>query len=159
MENKMTAEKRKPKFWIGFNSFADFGVTVEASIIISPEYNITGITEMQHSPDSARAITLIFNRRKQKLGRRGYSLKQEWEQTGSDTTRVAEHVGRPAGTTELPDGVLEIIEDQVARVAKDNTDYEKLLANIKYRVEALMREKGLVIVRRDQKYEEMKHGE
>ena len=77
----MTEQKRKPKFWINFNCFADYGSTVEASLIISPEYNITAVVEMQHSPDSARAITLIFNRRKKKLGRRGYSLKQEWEQT------------------------------------------------------------------------------
>lgn len=73
-------EEKKTKFFIEFNSFANFGITVEASLVISPEYNITGITEMQHSPDSARVITLIFNRRKEKLGRRGYSLKQEWEQ-------------------------------------------------------------------------------
>jgi len=76
----MTEGNKKPKFWIEFNSFADFGVTVEASLVISSEYNITGITDMQHSKDSARLITLIFSRRKQKLGRRGYSLKQEWEQ-------------------------------------------------------------------------------
>jgi len=76
----MAEEKRKPKFWIEFNSFADFGTAVEASLVLSPEYNIIGITEMQHSSDSARVITLIFSRRKQKLGRRGYSLKQEWEQ-------------------------------------------------------------------------------
>jgi len=86
----MTEEKRKPKFWIDFNSFADFGVTVEASIIISPEYTITGLTEMQHSPDSARVITLIFNRRKPKLGRRGYSLKQEWEQPSIAVKRKEE---------------------------------------------------------------------
>jgi len=83
-------EKRKPKFWIDFNGFADFGVTVEASLVISPEYNITGIVDIQHSSDSARVITVIFSRRKQKLGRRGYSLKQEWEQTSSVNTKSKE---------------------------------------------------------------------
>lgn len=76
----MTEEKKKPKFFIDFVGFADYGSAVEASIVINPEYTITGITEMQHSKDTLRAINLIFNRRKPKLGRRGYSLKQEWEQ-------------------------------------------------------------------------------
>lgn len=76
----MSEEKKKPKFWIEFTSFADFGTAVEASLVISPEYNITGVTDMQHSPDSARIVTLLFSRREPQLGRRGYSLKQEWEQ-------------------------------------------------------------------------------
>ena len=76
----MTEEKRKPKFFIEFNGFADYGSSVEASFVINPEYTITGVTEMQYSPDSLILVTLVFNRRKQKLGRRGYSLKQEWEQ-------------------------------------------------------------------------------
>ncbi len=74
-------KKRKAKFWIDFNSFADFGSMVEASLVISPNYDITSVVDMQYSSDSARVITLVFNRRKPRLGRRGYSLKQEWEQT------------------------------------------------------------------------------
>lgn len=78
----MIEEKRKPKFALDFVGFANYGSAVEATLVINPEYTITGITEMQYSKDSARSISLVFSRRKQKLGRRGYSLKQEWEQHG-----------------------------------------------------------------------------
>jgi len=51
---------------------------------------------------------------------------------------------RGALSREVPDYILGIIEDQIARLGKDSvTDYEKLLANIKYRIEAMMREKGI----------------
>jgi hypothetical protein len=57
-----------------------------------------------------------------------------------DSTYVA---AKEDTTTEVPAFIMRVIEDQVARVAKEDTDYEKLLANIKYRIEALMREKGM----------------
>lgn len=85
VEEKMTEpsleeKKMKPKFWIDFNSFATYGNRVEAVIVVSPEYDLHHVVNMLHGPDTARALTLVFTRKKKKFGRRGYSLKQEWEQ-------------------------------------------------------------------------------
>ena len=76
------SEKEKPKFWIDFVGFAGYGSLhrVEATLALSPEFDLNHVVSFQHSKDSARTITLVFTRKKQKLGRRGYSLKQEWEQ-------------------------------------------------------------------------------
>ena len=77
----MSEEKKKPKFYIEFNSFASYGDNrVEAALIVSPEFDIGAVISMLHSPDSARLITLVFNRKKREYGRRGYSLSKEWEQ-------------------------------------------------------------------------------
>ena len=46
----MSEEKRKPKFFIDFNAFADFGNMVEATLIVSPDYDVTAVVSMLHSP-------------------------------------------------------------------------------------------------------------
>jgi len=76
--------KRKPKFWIDFVGFADYGSMIEATLALSPEFDVSHIVDFQYSLDSARTITLVFTRKNQKIGRRGYSLKQEWEQIPDD---------------------------------------------------------------------------
>ena len=76
----MSIDKRKPKFALDFVGFTNYRHSVDATLTVNPEYTLTGIIEIQRSEDSLRVITLIFSRRKKKLGRRGYSLKQEWEQ-------------------------------------------------------------------------------
>lgn len=80
--------KRKPKFWIDFNSFATYRNRVEAVIVVSPEYDLHHVVNMLHGPDTARALTLVFTRKEKKFGRRGYSLKQEWEETKFDDGSV-----------------------------------------------------------------------
>ena len=77
----MKKEKRKPKFWIDFVGFADYGLAIEATLALSPEYDLKSVVDAQFFSDGARVINLTFRREKQNLGRRGYSLKQEWEQT------------------------------------------------------------------------------
>ena len=79
----MSEEKKKPEFAIDFNAFANYGSMVEATLIVSPEWDVTAIVSMLHSPDSSRVITLVFNKRKREYGRRGYSLQKEWEQKPS----------------------------------------------------------------------------
>lgn len=73
-------KKRKPKFWIDFVGFVDYGLIVEANLAVSPEYYITSVVSTHIHSDGSRVISLKFRRKKQNLGRRGYSLKQEWEQ-------------------------------------------------------------------------------
>ena len=82
----MNEQKKIPKFWIDFVGFADYGLAVEATISLSPEYDLTSVVNAQYDSDSARVITLNFRKRKQNLGRRGYSLKQEWEQKPKEKT-------------------------------------------------------------------------
>ena len=80
MSEKKASPKTKPKFWIDFVGFADYGSMIEATLALSPEFDVSHVVDFHYSSDSARVITLCFTRKKQKLGRRGYSLKQEWEQ-------------------------------------------------------------------------------
>ena len=82
----MTEQKKKPKFWIDFVGFADYGLAVEATLTLSPEYDLTSVVNAQFSSNGSRVITLNFRRKKQILGRRGYSLKQEWEQKSGEAT-------------------------------------------------------------------------
>ena len=72
--------KEKPKFWIDFVGFSSYPNMVEATLALSPEFDVHHLVSFHHSKDSARTITLVFTNKKQELGRRGYSLKQEWEQ-------------------------------------------------------------------------------
>ena len=76
----MSEQKKKPKFWIDFVGFADCGLMIEANLALSPEYDLKGIVSSHLVSDGSRVITLIFRPKEPELGRRGYSLKQEWEQ-------------------------------------------------------------------------------
>lgn len=74
--------ERKQEFRIEFNCFADYGREIEASFIIDPTFELVFVTDMQHSPETVRVLNLVFRKVEgKKLGRRGYSLKKEWEQT------------------------------------------------------------------------------
>ena len=74
--------KEKPKFWIDFVGFSTYGNNhrVEAVLTVSPEFDLDHVVNMLHGPDTQRAITLVFAKKEKKFGRRGYTLKQEWEQ-------------------------------------------------------------------------------
>lgn len=76
----MTEKKKKPEFWIEFNSFASFGNIVEASIILSPEWDIHHVMNMLHGEDTARVLHLVFTRKEKDFGRKYLSLKEEWKQ-------------------------------------------------------------------------------
>jgi len=71
---------KRPKFrvdLIGFNSFPNM---TEVSLITNPEYDIKAVVSAHIHNDGSRVITLVFRPVKPELGRKGYSLKQEWEQ-------------------------------------------------------------------------------
>lgn len=72
----------KKKFDINFVGFSGMGSLdqYEATIVIPPEYDLVGVISSLFFADGSRGITLHFKREDVKLGRRGYSLKQEWEQ-------------------------------------------------------------------------------
>ena len=73
--------EKKPEFRLDFNGFATFGNRVEASLIVSPEFELVGVTDIHHSEDTVRALTFIFQRTNpHQLGRRIFSLKKEFEQ-------------------------------------------------------------------------------
>ena len=75
-------ENKKPEFRLEFNCFADYGLKVEASFIVSPEFELVGISDIRQSEDTVRVLNLVFRRtNSQQLGRRVFSLKKEFEQT------------------------------------------------------------------------------
>lgn len=73
--------KQKPKFAMDFVGFASYGIShIEASIAVIPDFDLVGATStLTDAEEGSRVITLIFRRSEKKLGRRGYSLKQEWK--------------------------------------------------------------------------------
>ena len=74
--------KKKPEFSLIFNCFASFGNSVEASFILDPEFELEVVSDIHHSEENARVLTLTFRRTNSKqLGRRIFSLKKEFEQT------------------------------------------------------------------------------
>jgi hypothetical protein len=75
-------EKQTPKFAMDFVGYSSMGSirTVEASIALTPDYDIIGVVSSLVGKDGSRVVTLIFRPSDKKLGRRGYSLKEEWEQ-------------------------------------------------------------------------------
>lgn len=76
------SEPKRPKFSMDFIGFSNYGPHVEASIALSPEYDLKFVTSFLHNgEDSARVIQLIFYPTDKKPGRRGYELQQKWEQT------------------------------------------------------------------------------
>lgn len=79
---EMMKEKKQPKFRLEFNAFASYGKEIEASFVVSPKFELVAVSDIHHSKDTARVLNLIFRRtNSQKLGRRVFSLKKEFEQT------------------------------------------------------------------------------
>jgi len=74
-------EEKKPEFRLDFNCFASFSNRIEASFVVSPEFELVGVSDIHHSDDTVRALTLIFRRTNpHQLGRRIFTLKKEFEQ-------------------------------------------------------------------------------
>ncbi len=80
-------ENKKPEFRLEFNCFASMGDKIEASFIVSPEFELVAVEDMRHSEDTIRGLTLVFRRTEpHQLGRRIFScrrifsLKKEFEQ-------------------------------------------------------------------------------
>jgi hypothetical protein len=73
---------KEPNFAMNFVGFAGMGSikTVEASIALTPEYDLVGVISAYTHKDGSRVLTLIFRPSDKKLGRKGYSLKEEWKQ-------------------------------------------------------------------------------
>jgi hypothetical protein len=91
----------KKKFDLNFVGFSGMGSLdqYEATIVVPPEYDLVGIISSLFFADGSRGITLHFKREDVKLGRRGYSLKQEWEQL-------------PQGQTQLNNSISSRMEDK-----------------------------------------------
>ncbi len=79
----MSEQKKEPKFSMEFIGFSSMGSIkrVEASIALSPEYDIDMVTDFLYGEDSVRVITLVFKPVEKQFGRKGFSLKKEWETT------------------------------------------------------------------------------
>ena len=75
----------KPKFSMEFVGFANYGLTIEASIALTPEYDLKAVTSSLLFKDGGRVVTLIFRKSDKVLGRKGYSLKEKWKQESPST--------------------------------------------------------------------------
>jgi hypothetical protein len=70
-----------PKFAMDFVGFASMGLNrIEASIALTPDYDLQAVVSTFIAEDGSRVLTLIFGPSDKKLGRKGYSLKEEWNQ-------------------------------------------------------------------------------
>ena len=76
----MSKEKERPKFQIDMVGFSTYPLMTEVNFTVLPEYDVKAIVSSHICEDGSRLISLKFRRVKPELGRRGYSLKQEWEQ-------------------------------------------------------------------------------
>jgi len=74
-------KKQKPKFAMDFVGFASYSDNItEASIALIPDFDLVGVTStLTDDKEGSRVVTMLYHRSEKKLGRRGYSLKQEWE--------------------------------------------------------------------------------
>lgn len=79
----LPAKDKEPKFAMDFVGFSSMGSLhqVEASIALTPGYDLKGVVSSFPHADGSRVLTLIFGLSDKKLGRKGYSLKEEWNQT------------------------------------------------------------------------------
>ena len=77
----MSKEKERPKFQIDMVGFSTYPLVTEVNFTVLPEYDVKAIVSSHICEDGSRLISLKFRRVKPELGRCGYSLKQEWEQT------------------------------------------------------------------------------
>lgn len=74
--------KKQPEFVLQFNCFAQFGDRIEASFIVSPEFELKTVSDIRHDKGTIRALNLVFYRTNStEVGRRVFSLKKEFEQT------------------------------------------------------------------------------
>lgn len=73
-------KKERPKFWVDMVGFSSYPLTTEVALTGPPEYDVKAVVSSHIHKDGSRLITLVFKSTKPELGRRGYSLKQEWEQ-------------------------------------------------------------------------------
>jgi hypothetical protein len=82
-------EKKEPKFAMDFVGFASMGSLglVEATIALTPEYDLGGVVSSFTFKDGSRVLTLIFKLSDKQLGRKGYSLKEEWNQDSPESTK------------------------------------------------------------------------
>ena len=87
------SEKKESKFAMDFVGFSSMGSLnqVEATIALTPDYDIVGVVSSFTYKDGSRVLTLIFRSSDKKLGRRGYSLKEEWKQDPLVSTKQSEH--------------------------------------------------------------------
>jgi hypothetical protein len=87
----MTVDKRD-KFHMDFIGYTQMGSVkvIEATLALSHDYDIIGVTSAYISKDGSRVLTLILRPSTGKLGRKGYSLKEEWAQKpdGTDETKA-----------------------------------------------------------------------
>jgi hypothetical protein len=82
---------KKEKFDLNFVGFSGMGSLdqYEATIVVPPEYDLVGVISSLFFADGSRGITLHFKRSDIKLGRRGYSLKEEWEQLPGGQSQIS----------------------------------------------------------------------
>ena len=74
--------EKKAKFSIEFIGFSNAGLgRYEASIALSPEYDLDVVTDFLYGEDSAKVLTLVFKPVEKKFGRRIFTLKKESETT------------------------------------------------------------------------------
>jgi hypothetical protein len=73
-------EKKRPEFRVDLVGFASFTGMTEVNLTVNPEYDVKAVVSSHIHKDGSRLISLKFRRVKPELGRKGYSLKQEWEQ-------------------------------------------------------------------------------
>jgi hypothetical protein len=72
--------KKRPKFRIDMVGFSSYPLMTEVNFTTLPEYDVKAVVSSHIHKDGSRVITLVFRPTKPELGRKGYSLKQEWEQ-------------------------------------------------------------------------------
>jgi hypothetical protein len=74
------AKTTRPKFYIDMVGFSSHTLMTEVNFVVLPEYDVKAVVSSHIHKDGSRLISLVFRPTKPELGRRGYSLKQEWEQ-------------------------------------------------------------------------------
>jgi len=79
-DSSQIKEKERPKFRVDFVGFSSYPNMTEVTLTVNPEYDVKAVVSSHIHEDGSRLITLVFRPTKPELGRRGYSLKQEWEQ-------------------------------------------------------------------------------
>jgi hypothetical protein len=83
----MTEQKKFDLNFVGFSGMGSLD-QYEATIVVPPEYDLVGVISSLFFADGSRGITLHFKRSEIKLGRRGYSLKEMWEQLPQGQTQL-----------------------------------------------------------------------
>jgi len=76
----LKGSKKRPEFMFDLVGFVSYSNMTEVNFIVPPEHDVKAVVSCHIHKDGSRLITLVFRPTKPELGRRGYSLKQEWEQ-------------------------------------------------------------------------------